>query len=61
MKIYKFTMTYDNKPYTDAVNLSDDHTFTDEQIMQMMLEKFTDWKNKLDNPIGITEEIPTNE
>jgi hypothetical protein len=58
MKIYKFTMTYDDKPYTDAVNLPDDHTYTDEQIMEMMLNKFTMWKTRLENPSGITEEPP---
>jgi hypothetical protein len=58
MKIYKFTMTYDNKPYTDAVNLPDDHDKTDDEIMNMMLEKFRLWKSRLDNPIGITEEPP---
>jgi hypothetical protein len=56
MKIYKFTMTYDNKPYTDAVNLPDDHTKTDEEILQMMLEKFKSWKMTLNNPGEITEE-----
>lgn len=56
MKIYKFTMTYDNKPYTDAVNLPDDHTKTDEEILQMMLEKFKSWKMMLDIPGEITEE-----
>ena len=60
MKIYKFSMTYDGKPYTDAVNLPDDHTHTDEEIMQMMLTKFSTWKNMLANPgdLSITEEQP---
>jgi len=61
MKIYKFSMTYDGKPYTDAVNLPDDHTHTDEEIMQMMLSKFTSWKYTLENPSGITEEPPPAE
>ena len=56
MKIYKFTMTYDNKPYTDAVTLPDDHTKMDEEILQMMLEKFKSWKMTLNNPGEITEE-----
>lgn len=57
MKIYKFTMTYDDKPYTDAVNLSDDHTKTDQEIMQMMLDKFLLWKTNLQNSGAITEEV----
>lgn len=49
-------MTYNDKPYTDAVNLPDDHTYTDDQIMQMMLEKFVSWKSRLETPGVITEE-----
>lgn len=50
-------MTYDDKPYTDAVNLSDDHTKTDQEIMQMMLDKFLLWKTNLQNSGAITEEV----
>ena len=53
-------MNYNGKPYTDAINLSDNHTHTDEEIMQMMLTKFFVWKNMLENPgsFSITEEQP---
>lgn len=74
MKTYKFTMMYNDKPYTDAVNLTDDHTKTDQEIVQMMLEKFISWKKLLEtasedssvnineeSPVATTEEtIPTN-
>ena len=57
MKTYRFTMTYNDKPYIDAVNLPDDHTKTDQEIMQMMLDKFVLWKTNLENPGVITEEV----
>jgi hypothetical protein len=56
MKVYKFTISYDNKPYTDSVILPIDHNKTDEEICQMMMNKFISWKQMLKTAGEITPE-----
>jgi hypothetical protein len=56
MKVYKFTMSYDNRPYTDSVILPIDHNKTDEEICQIMMNKFISWRQTLITPGEITAE-----
>ena len=47
--------------YKDALNLSDDHIFTEDEILQMQQARVDRWVYNIENPVVVdttVEEVP---
>jgi hypothetical protein len=45
------------KGFSDALNLPDDHDFTDAEIEAMKQSRYDNWRDFIDNPPPVVEEI----
>lgn len=56
MQQIRFTYETRFGPFSDALYLPEDHTFTDEQIEAMKQERLTNWLAVVDPPVAPAEE-----
>ena len=41
--------------YKDALNLSDDHTFTEDEVLQMQQARVDRWVYNIENPVVVVD------